>query len=541
MVFHRTRAIIPAALLCLAVLASAGWSAGMPVRRRTVCTISFNGSEEVDVFRASLPPDEFEFVDLAPGGAPRGTPAVGPASSADLGRTWLVDACRPDVQCDVVIYTGEFAGQFFGTRPYSLGLQAMEEASCQARCDGLFHQAQEVFLLACNTLATKDEDRRTPAEYLQVLLDHGFDRPSAESVVETRYGPLGPSFRETLRRTFAGVPRVYGFTSVAPRSEYTVPMLARYLHDTRDYARHLDDADGRSEPNGELLRAFHTTALAQAVGVAPSDPGSSDRAAICALYDDGASVLDRLRIARAVMSRDDFLTFVPTLEVFLQRHPPEKLDAASRVVLADIRGFAAARERVLALVRDLDVSALKLELADFSFQMGWMTADDVRRVAVDGARLLLARPLTSDVTDVMCEITAHVGLGDGFRLEDLRPGVFAGAEGVRLVDCLHPADERVNAPLIAALDAEDPSLRVWAAYALSRRLPLDAPTLTRLASYLDDPLLDVRERVRWSFRAQGVLPGTVLAAVRARDPELARELRPDTSHGHSGERLAFAR
>jgi hypothetical protein len=202
MVRGRARTVLHAALLCAAVLPSSpGWTAGMPRTRRTVCTISFNGSEEVEVFRAFLPPEEFDFVDLAPGPAPaeRPGPGAGPGSSGDSGRTWILDACRPDVRCDVVIYAGEFAGQFFGSRPYSLGLQAMEEASCHARCDGLFHDAQEVFLLACNTLATKDEDRRTPAEYLQVLLDHGFDRASAENVVEMRYGPLGPSFRGDAR------------------------------------------------------------------------------------------------------------------------------------------------------------------------------------------------------------------------------------------------------------------------------------------------------------------------------------------------------
>src|SRR6267143_1742882 len=121
------------------------------------------------------------------------------------------------------------AGRFFGKRGFSLSLQEMEEASCQARCQGLFHHPQEVFLLACNTLATKDQDSRTPGEYLQVLLDHGFDRATAEEVVELRYGPLGPSFREALRRSFAGVPRLYGFSSVAPRGERTAPLLAGYL------------------------------------------------------------------------------------------------------------------------------------------------------------------------------------------------------------------------------------------------------------------------------------------------------------------------
>jgi hypothetical protein len=279
---------IVAALVCATVLGPArGWTA----TRRTVCTISFNGSEEVDVFRTLLSPDEFEFVDLAPDAAPGG----------DSGRTWLLDACRPDVQCDVVIYSGEFAGRFFGTRPFALAVQEMEEAACHARCDGLFHHAQEVYLLGCNTLATKNEDHRTPSEYLQVLLDHGFDRASAENVVALRYGPLGPSFREALRRTFAGVPRLYGFSSVAPKSEYTVPMIASYLRAKGDYARWLDEAEGRADANPELLRGFHGTALTQATGLSASEPAATDRDAVCALYDEHGSVLDRLRIAREVM------------------------------------------------------------------------------------------------------------------------------------------------------------------------------------------------------------------------------------------------
>ena len=55
----------------------------MPGTRRTVCTISFNGSEEVEAFRAFFPPEEFDFVDLAPGPVPaeRPGPAAGSGSS----------------------------------------------------------------------------------------------------------------------------------------------------------------------------------------------------------------------------------------------------------------------------------------------------------------------------------------------------------------------------------------------------------------------------------------------------------------------------
>ena len=83
----------------------------------------------------------------------------------------------------------------------------------------------------------------------------------------------------------------------------------------------------------------------------------------------------------------------------------------------------------------------------------------------------------------------------------------------------------MNARLADALDGADPSLRLWAVYALSRRLPLDDSTLTRLAGYLNDQLPDLRERIRGAFVAEAPLSTEVLAAVRAQDSGLADELR----------------
>ena len=222
------------------------------------------------MFESRLPATDFEFLDLSPPsglGATRADVAAGTAPGmVQDGRGWLDEACPSDNQCDVAVFSAEFAGKFFGRYGRSLSLQEMEEASCQARCDGLFHAPREVFLLACNTLATKDLDLRSPAGYLQVLLDHGFDRASAERVVAMRYGPLGPTFREALRRIFMGVPRVYGFSSVAPTGEHTGPMLERYFSTVGDYRRHLEQVRRDGPPNRALAAAFAGTSLVEDVG-----------------------------------------------------------------------------------------------------------------------------------------------------------------------------------------------------------------------------------------------------------------------------------
>jgi hypothetical protein len=472
--------------------------------------VNFHGPDEIRVFEDHLRQPAFEVVNLAP--------------AALDDHDWLRRACRTGVRCDVLVLSGEFGGRFFGSYGFSLGLQELEEASCRAECAGIFQAPSEVFLLACNTLATKDQDNRTPREYLQVLRDHGFDQASAERVVQTRYGPIGPSFRESLRRVFAGVPRVYGFASVAPRGMYTGPMLERYFASGGDYATFLQRAGRRGDRNGRLLAAFKDTSLVQVTGLADGEPGAADRAIVCRLYDEDLSVAERLRTMVDVMGRGEVLTFLPTLEAFLEAHPPERFTEAEEASFATVRAMPEARDEILRLVRDLEVSALQLEVAHFARHLGWMTAEEFTAVAVEGTRALLARPLTSEIVDIECEIARHERVGDAIRSEHLPGMLFGDAEGIRLVDCVASADPRVTDRLAPALDSADPTTRIWAAYALSHRLPLPEPVLLRLVPRLRDPSPDVRGRARWIFVAERRLPSRVREAIESHDPELAEDL-----------------
>lgn len=479
--------------------------------------MSFHGPDEVRTFETRLGPPAFELVRLG--------------ASARENPTWLGDACRAGLRCDVVVVSGEFGGRFFGDYGFSLGLQELEEASCDPACAGLFRAPREVFLLACNTLATKDEDTRTPREYLQVLLDHGFEQATAERVVQMRYGPIGPSFRESLRRVFLGVPRLYGFASVAPRGAVTAPMLERYFTATGDYARHLERAGGETDRNAALRAAFAGTSFVQEAGLRADDPGAADREIVCRLYDERRSVGERLAVASELMGRSDFLRFLPTMEVFLRRHPPARFDDAQRALFATMRDRPAARDEVLRLARELEVSALKLEVADFARHLGWMSADELRHLAIDGARALLTRPLTSEIVDIECEIAKHVPVGDAIRSADLPGVLFTLAEGIRLVDCVAPADRRVDARLAAALDDPDRATRLWAAYALSRRLPLDEAVVSRLADRADDESSEMRERVRWILEAQRNLPFEKRMELRAAERRAGGQARRRAWYG----------
>ena len=517
-------------IAAVAVTAIAAQAHARPFR---VCAFSFNSPDELTAIRSHLPPGEFTVVDLSPppmagqDGAPALRPAAVTMSTAHVESgppSWLMNQCRPDVQCDVVVYSGEFGGRFFGRYGWSVGLQDLEEAACRWECDGLFHHPKEVFLLACNTLATKDQDSRTPGQYLEVLLDHGFDRASAERVVDLRYGPLGPSFRESLKRIFMGVPRIYGFSSVAPRGTWTADRLHQYFQSKGDYWRYLQKAGADSGQNAQLLKAFDGSSMVQISGLTPFDAETPDRGLVCRMYDNDESVAQRLRIVQLLFARRDFFSFLPTIEVFLSRHPADTLHGEERKLFAQIQQQSGARQQVVKLVHDLNVSALKMEMAHLALNLQWISRAEFRQIAVDGARQLLGEPLTSEVVDIMCEITKHEPIGNQFRSEDLPDALFQEAEGFRLVDCLAPTDRRVSARLTRGLDEPDISGRLWAAYALSRRLPLDDGTLKALAPHLNDSSDDLRARLEYIFKAQGSLSVGVRDAVRDSDPQLAANL-----------------
>ena len=509
-----SRASWAIALVVAALVAAAPAAAASPAAPLRVCFLSLHETEELDILRAHLDPQRFAFVDL--GGAAAHLPASGANTAA---RPWLLDACQADVRCDMVFISGEFAGRFFGRRGVSLSLQELEEASCHARCDGLFHHPREVFLLACNTLATKDADSRTPEEYLRVLLDHGFDRAAAERVVALRYGPLGPTFRESLRRIFAGVPRLYGFASVAPLARYTAPMLEHYLHAIPDYGAALETpaADGRR--NTALLAAFAGTALIQSHGMTAEESAATQRDAICALYDEGRPVEERLRIAYGLLLRPDALAFVPTVQVFLARHPPAGYGSAEGSVLAEIQALDATRAAVLDLLPQLQTSALQLELAHFALLVGWLHPAEFHALAVRSAGELLAEPVTDETVDIACVITENESLRDDIRAGQIPARAYADPRGLRLIACLAPTDPLVAARVVPALAPGDTSRRQWAAHALTRLQPGDEAVLLAVVPYVRDRDPEVASRIRWLLQSRA-LPPAVAEALHQADPSL---------------------
>ncbi|MGE5086924.1 MAG: hypothetical protein ACM3MG_11530, partial [Bacillota bacterium] len=223
-------------------------SIGLSKTKKTVCSMTINSDNEIEAFKKGLPKDQFDFVELTLSGKDSGD-----------DQNWLRNSCKMGVKCDVLVVSGHFAGSFFGSSGLKLSIEDLESASCDQSCSGIFHDPKEVFLFGCNTLAGKNQDSRSPEQYVQVLVEDGFSYEEARAVASFRYSPLGSSFSDRMSRVFSKVPRIYGFSSIAPSGENGTPYLKNYLKTTGstyfDYLANL-----ASDSNKVLKQNFKDTA-----------------------------------------------------------------------------------------------------------------------------------------------------------------------------------------------------------------------------------------------------------------------------------------
>jgi HEAT repeats len=516
------------AISLLWVLLSSGGPA--LARKYTVCTLTITTHDEIDEFRKHLDPNDFDFVELTPAD-----------HQAFRMKPWFENACQSGVQCDVVVISSEFAGSYFETGGLNLPLQEMEEQSCGAGCDGIFRRPLEVFLFACNSLASKGPDQRTPEEYLRVLLDHGFSRAQAERVVAARYGNLGSSFCETTRRVFAGVPLIYGFDSQAPSGRNARPLVAAYLRAVGDYAAHLRAletarADPTSQPHNAVIgRVFAHTSFRQTTGAKPDEAAFRKRVVACALYDERRSIAERLEIIGDVMAGPDFLAFLPNVQAFFARHPPSQLAGTPRETFATLTGIANAREQILALMNEQSSSLLSLELAQFARQMSWIDAATFDQMARSGVRHLLeGQTIGFEEREIICEIAKLDDLSHSFTEDDLPPGAYRDPNGIMAIDCLGMRGSKIIDGLTGALDNPDAFTREWAVYALSRQAVADPPHVAALARRLHDADPKVRALAGQTLRYLHPQREDSIEAIRRVAPDFDVDWLPAPKHGWFG-------
>lgn len=244
--------------ICLILILIGAYATSAFADKKTVCSITLNSNDEIELFKKHLPASEWNFTELVP------TP------DQPENQNWFSQACEKKVRCDILVVSGHFAGTFFGSSKYKLPIQQLETKSCDESCSGILHQPKEVFLFGCNTLATKEKDNRSPEEYLQVLIQDGFSATQASQIVSFRYSGFGDSFKSRMSQVFAKSPRIYGFSSKGPSGKTIEPLLNKYLlssqNDYQNFTPYFENQKSNLQKNEKLFSSLKATSLVQASG-----------------------------------------------------------------------------------------------------------------------------------------------------------------------------------------------------------------------------------------------------------------------------------
>lgn len=337
--------------------------------KRVACFITINSSDEKGVFTKYLNPAEWDLVEL-----------TAPTSNGSKNG-WFGEACKKNIQCDINVISGHFAGAFFGASGYRLALSELENHSCAQDCKGVMEHPEEVYLFGCNALASKERDHRTPEEYYRVLRADGYSHETATRVVEDRYGAFGQDNRGKVQRAFSGVPYIHGFYSTSPLGKDLKPILEDYMKRLGNFTKYYDSlrtrgVSAKTEPNVALNAAMKGKSFMQCSGLDPKDPEYQFHLQICALFDKSIPLTTRLLSIELMLNSDKVLSLLPSIQNFMRSNIRE-IKANAGALFERLQGNQNAKKILVETATAVKSPMIKIEWMRFAHLMGWITREDL--------------------------------------------------------------------------------------------------------------------------------------------------------------------
>ena len=304
------------------------------VAKYQVCSITINSSDEIQTFKKFLSKQHFDFIELLPSQI---------NEKQDHSSHWFDEVCKKQINCDILVISGHFGGIFFGESGYALPTQLLEEKACKSSCPGILSNVKEIFLFGCNTLASKKKDERSYKEYLQVLLDDGMARETAERVVASRYSPLGTPFFKRMNFIFSHSDTIYGFDELSPLGPHIRQPLGHYFQSIQQkfgsYAKYMDAKAYQREKNVELFKSLSHTSLNQD-RISLSKESSSQKVFFqnkCLLYDETASFGKRIQALADIFQSQKAGSAFFAIDRFLENNKTDVLEGRGRKTFRSIR------------------------------------------------------------------------------------------------------------------------------------------------------------------------------------------------------------
>jgi hypothetical protein len=393
----------------------------------TVCAITINSDDEKKIFtsQANRYPDKYN-------------PVVELTTMGE--EDWFSKACKSGIRCDQLVISGHFAGDFFGDSGKSLRMKEMEEAGCSKTCEGIMNQPYEVFLFGCNTLAEKDADHRSPAQYLQVLLADGIPRSQAELVVQSRYGAVGDSNRSSMQRAFSGLKKqIYGFDSVGPSGKNVKGFLNNYFTkisapaqlEKQAMKRALNQVD---MGNKALAESLAPTAFTQCSSINSDDEKTKK---VCGLLDTQKTTGQKLALTMELMAQEDYLLYLPTINSFMKTVDYASLSPDDQKTFDEIKKNTVIKSQLLGLIDQTNGLGLKVEWIQLAEKLGFLTEEQAQEKVTSEVAKVFERPISDETVTQICDMDYTVKKYVNLKDSHLKMGVIKSNE-LTALSCLSP-------------------------------------------------------------------------------------------------------
>lgn len=410
--------------------------------KKTICAITINSSEEMNLFQDKISKDKNfnEIIEL--------TNMVNNDSN-----DWFKNACESQINCDVLLISGHFAGKFFGESNKSLSLNTLEYTSCNNTCNNLLTHPKEVFLLGCNTLATRAKDHRSPEEYYRVLTeDEGMNPQEASTIVELRYGVFGIDNKARMIAVFNKQSKqLYGYSSVGPSGKNVKTMLAKYLEDVPPYGEHLNQLENlfgqdQAYTNNLLKESLKKTSFSQCT-VGPKDH-SDDDDLICNILTDKTSRLQKLQNIKVMFASGNFAKFIFSINNFFKHTKLNNLTLQEEEILKELANNTEIKNTIETALTKVKSHAIRFELTLFGSNLKLYNSEEVNIRYQNILKEMFSNPtaITIDQRDLICSHFQTSELEkEKFQLilSDINPNNFSSELGLYAISCLNFNDEKI--------------------------------------------------------------------------------------------------
>ena len=182
-----------------------------------------------------------------------------------------------------------------------------------------------------------------------------------------------------MRRIFANVPAIYGFSALAPLGPTAGALLERYLESAPP------GGIGSGRPSQALLARFAGHAMFVVGGLGPDDPQAAYRSEVCRFVDDRSSPADRLRVVHDLLQGEmaEVRMFLDRIEgVYASLRDDERRMPPVVQAQDAIARDHAARDRVVRFAEDADMPATRARMIRLAGQIGWLSPADERAESV---------------------------------------------------------------------------------------------------------------------------------------------------------------